>query len=163
MHISVLSSLTRCVRVHTFALSMTRSQKTKVHTRSKLLPADYRPAMPNFSLRIFASWGNRSLGPFATAARAVFKREAKTSHKRKRRNDSDSSNVSAGLCVGADSHSTRNGIQDPLSSADTGRQLEAKVRNVVRTVWPKGSTFRTRPANPNSVQNGSRNGRANHP
>jgi hypothetical protein len=163
MHISALSRLTRCVHVDTFALSMARPQQTNGQMRSKLLPADYRPAMPSFSHRIFASWGNRSLGPFATAARATFKREAKTGHKSKRRNHSDSSNVSAGLCFATDSNSTRNGIQDPLPGTNTGRRVEAKVGDVVRIAWPKGSTFRIRPANPNSVQSGSRNGPVNHP
>lgn len=147
----------------TFALSMARPQKTNGHMRSKLLPTDYRPAMPSFSQRIFASWGNRSLGPFATAARVTFKREAKTGHTNTRRNHSDSSIVSAGPCVATDSNSTRNGIQDPLPGANTGRRVEAKVGDVVRTAWPKGSTFRIRPANPNSVQSGSRNVGANHP
>jgi hypothetical protein len=163
MHFSALSCLTRCVHVDTFALSMTRPQKTKGHMRSKLLPTEYRPAIPSISLRIFASWGNQSLGSFATAARAVFKREAKTGHKSKRRKHSDSSNVSAGLCVATDSNSARNGIQDPLPGTNTGRRVEAKVGDVVRIAWPKGSTIGTRPANPNSVQSDSRNGRVNHP
>lgn len=163
MYISALSCLTRSVHADTFALSMARPQKTNGHMRSKLLPADYRPAMPGFSLRIFVSWGNRSLGLFATAARAVFTREAKTGHKSKRRNYSDSSNVSAGLCIATDSNSTRNGIQVPLPGTNTGRRVEAKVGDVVRLAWPKGSTFGTGPANPNGVQSCSRSGRVNHP
>jgi hypothetical protein len=60
------------------------------------------------------------------------------------RRDSDSSNVSAGLCIATHSNSTRNGIQDPLPRTDTGRRVEAKVGDVVRIVWPQSSTFRQR-------------------
>src|SRR6266571_3386438 len=88
----------------------------KIASVASCFLSGFRPARRGSFREKLATWGNQSPQSFAMAACSMSKRKAKTGHTTERRKTSDSSIVSAGLCVKAYPNSIRHCLQNTLSS-----------------------------------------------
>src|SRR6266849_6508610 len=114
-------------------------ENRKITSAASCFLSGFRPARQSSFQEKLAPWGNRSPRFSVTEACSISKREAKTGHENKRRKNSDSSIVSAGLHFRTNPDPAGNCFQDSLPGANTEWQMATQEGNTLRTVWTQSS------------------------
>src|SRR5260370_9695378 len=138
-------------------------ENRKITSVASCFLSGFRLARQSSSQKKRAAWGNRSPRSSATEECSISKREAKTGHENKRRKNSDSSIVPAGLHFRTNPDPAGNCFQDSLPGANTEWQMATQEGNTLRPVCTQIAPCRPIKAYPVSCTRTPRRARSDAP